>query len=51
MPEHITLYTAKICPFVHRVELALAEAKVGYKRCEIDLANKPQWYAPQEFYP
>ncbi|KAF7346797.1 Glutathione S-transferase [Mycena sanguinolenta] len=40
MPEQITLYTAK-------VELALEEAKVGYTRWEIDLANKPEWYAPQ----
>ncbi|KAJ6454160.1 glutathione S-transferase [Mycena sanguinolenta] len=47
MPEQITLYTAKICPFAHRVELALAEAKVGHSRFEIDLANKPEWYAPQ----
>ncbi|KAF7348708.1 Glutathione S-transferase [Mycena venus] len=47
MPEQITLYSAKICPFAHRVELALAEAKVGYNRYEIDLANKPEWYAPQ----
>ncbi|KAJ6529333.1 glutathione S-transferase [Mycena capillaripes] len=47
MPEQITLYTAKICPFAHRVELALAEAKVGYTRFEIDLSNKPEWYAPK----
>ncbi|KAF7348710.1 Glutathione S-transferase [Mycena venus] len=47
MPEQITLYSAKICPFAHRVELALAEAKVGYNRYEIDLANKPEWYAPK----
>ncbi|KAK7059898.1 serine carboxypeptidase [Favolaschia claudopus] len=45
--DQITLYTAKICPFAHRVELALEEAKAGYSRCEIDLANKPEWYAPQ----
>ncbi|KAF7370751.1 Serine carboxypeptidase [Mycena sanguinolenta] len=47
MPEQITLYTAKICPFAHRVELALQEAKAGFTRFEIDLANKPEWYAPQ----
>ncbi|KAJ7867286.1 glutathione S-transferase [Mycena leptocephala] len=46
MPEQITLYTAKGCPFAHRVELALAEASVGYNRFEIDLDNKPEWYAP-----
>ncbi|KAJ6570997.1 glutathione S-transferase [Mycena vulgaris] len=47
MPDQITLYTAAICPFAHRVELALAEAKVDYTRCEIDLYNKPDWYAPR----
>ncbi|KAJ6627699.1 thioredoxin-like protein [Mycena sp. CBHHK59/15] len=47
MPEQITLYTAKICPFAHRVEIALAEAKAGYTRFEVDLANKPEWYAPK----
>ncbi|OCH86934.1 hypothetical protein OBBRIDRAFT_796655 [Obba rivulosa] len=47
MPEQITLYTAKICPYAHRVELALEEAKAKYTRYEIDLTNKPEWYAPQ----
>ncbi|EMD34653.1 hypothetical protein CERSUDRAFT_86064 [Gelatoporia subvermispora B] len=47
MPEQITLYTAKICPYAHRVELALEEAKAKYTRYEIDLTNKPVWYAPE----
>jgi len=47
MHEQITLYTAKICPFAHRVELALEEAKAGFTSYEIDLKNKPEWYAPQ----
>ncbi|KAF5344350.1 hypothetical protein D9758_013280 [Tetrapyrgos nigripes] len=38
--EQITLYTAK-------AEIALAEAGVDFTRFEIDLANKPEWYAPQ----
>ncbi|KAF9556784.1 hypothetical protein CPC08DRAFT_641089 [Agrocybe pediades] len=46
MPEQITLYTAKICPWAHRAELALKESKLPYKRYEIDLTNKPEWYAP-----
>lgn len=45
MTEQITLYTAKICPWAQRVELALKEAKVEYTRYEIDLENKPTWYA------
>jgi len=47
MPEQLTLYSAKICPFAHRVELALEEAKADYTRFEIDLKNKPDWYAPK----
>ncbi|KAF9057002.1 hypothetical protein BJ165DRAFT_1334392 [Panaeolus papilionaceus] len=47
MPEQITLYSAKICPWAHRVELALKESKLPHKRYEIDLSNKPEWYAPK----
>ncbi|KAI0654862.1 hypothetical protein C8Q70DRAFT_463241 [Cubamyces menziesii] len=47
MPESITLYSAKICPYAQRVEIALAEAKAQFKRYEIDLQNKPEWYAPK----
>ncbi|KAJ7056103.1 hypothetical protein C8F01DRAFT_1156823 [Mycena amicta] len=47
MTEQLTLYSAKICPFAQRVELALYEAKAGYNRFEVDLSNKPEWYAPQ----
>ncbi|KAI0703306.1 glutathione S-transferase C-terminal-like protein [Earliella scabrosa] len=47
MPEQITLYTAKICPYAQRAEIALAEAKAPFTRYEIDLQNKPEWYAPK----
>ncbi|TFK21492.1 hypothetical protein FA15DRAFT_645501 [Coprinopsis marcescibilis] len=47
MSELITLYTAKICPWAHRVELALKESGLEYQRFEVDLQNKPEWYAPQ----
>ncbi|KAH9943548.1 hypothetical protein B0H21DRAFT_491323 [Amylocystis lapponica] len=47
MPETLTLYTAKICPYAHRVELALEEAKADYTKFQIDLQNKPSWYAPE----
>ncbi|KAL6302571.1 glutathione S-transferase C-terminal-like protein [Sparassis latifolia] len=46
MPEIITLYTAKVCPYAQRAELALEEAKADYTKFEIDLSNKPEWYAP-----
>ncbi|OJT08274.1 Glutathione S-transferase L1 [Trametes pubescens] len=47
MPERITLYTAKICPFAQRAEIALAEAKAEFTPFQIDLSNKPEWYAPK----
>ncbi|RPD53469.1 glutathione S-transferase C-terminal-like protein [Lentinus tigrinus ALCF2SS1-7] len=47
MPESITLYTAKVCPYAQRAEIALAEAKAPFTRYEIDLQNKPEWYAPK----
>ncbi|KIY70107.1 hypothetical protein CYLTODRAFT_442221 [Cylindrobasidium torrendii FP15055 ss-10] len=46
MPQ-LTLYTAKVCPFAQRAEIALAEVGADFKRYEIDLSNKPEWYAPQ----
>ncbi|KAF8067488.1 hypothetical protein FPV67DRAFT_1561892 [Lyophyllum atratum] len=45
--KQLTLYTAKVCPYAHRVEIALEEAELEYTRYEIDLQNKPEWYAPQ----
>lgn len=30
-----------------KAELALKESKLPYTRFEIDLKNKPEWYAPQ----
>jgi len=47
MVEQLTLYSAKICPFAHRTELALEEAKIPHKKFFIDLKNKPEWYAPK----
>ncbi|KAJ7598389.1 glutathione S-transferase [Mycena floridula] len=43
----LTLYSAKICPYAHRVELALAETNAKFSRYDIDLGNKPDWYAPK----
>ncbi|THH07889.1 hypothetical protein EW145_g3072 [Phellinidium pouzarii] len=45
--EHFTLYTARICPYAQRAEIALAEAGAKFTRYEIDLQNKPVWYAPE----
>uniref|UniRef100_A0A5K1JYI1 Thiol-transferase Tc52 n=1 Tax=Ganoderma boninense TaxID=34458 RepID=A0A5K1JYI1_9APHY len=40
MSQQITLYSAK-------ADIALAEAKVPFTRYEIDLTDKPAWYAPK----
>ncbi|KAI0360289.1 thioredoxin-like protein [Trametes cingulata] len=42
--KRITLYVAVDSPFVHRVRLALEEAKATYNIIWIDLLNKPDWY-------
>ncbi|KAI0027541.1 hypothetical protein K488DRAFT_81085 [Vararia minispora EC-137] len=42
--EQITLYTAKVCPWAQRVELAFKETNAKITRYEIDLGNKPSWY-------
>ncbi|TFK63629.1 glutathione S-transferase [Pluteus cervinus] len=47
MPETLTLYTAKLCPYAQRVEIALAETKLPFTRYEIDLGNKPDWFTPK----
>lgn len=46
MVEQLTLYSAKVCPFSQRAELALEEAAIPHKKFYIDLKNKPEWYAP-----
>lgn len=45
MPQQLTLYLHKISPYSHRIELALAEANVKYKAHQVDLFNKPEWFA------
>jgi len=40
-----TLYTNKVSPFGHSVELALKEANAEFTRFEIDFSNKPEWFA------
>ncbi|SPO30232.1 uncharacterized protein UTRI_05696 [Ustilago trichophora] len=38
------LYTAKVCPYAARAELALALAGIQHETFEVDLMNKPDWY-------
>ncbi len=39
--DRLRLYTFKLCPFAHRVRLALAEKRLLAEQIEIDLKNKP----------
>jgi glutathione S-transferase len=39
------LYTFRLCPFAHRVRLALAEKGVASEAIEVDLKNKPAGFA------
>ena len=47
MPETLTLYSSPYCPFAQRTVIALQEAKAEYTLYDIDLQNKPEWYAPK----
>ena len=43
MPD-IELFSSKLCPFAHRVQLALLEKRIDFWHTEIDLSNKPEWF-------
>ncbi|KAN0130521.1 Glutathione S-transferase, C-terminal-like protein [Lactarius tabidus] len=43
----VIFYTCKTSPFCLRVELAFQEAKADVTRYEINLKNKPEWFASQ----
>jgi glutathione S-transferase len=38
------LISFKLCPYVQRAAIVLAEKGVPFKRVDIDLANKPDWF-------
>jgi len=42
----LTLYTNKGCPYAQRAVIALKETGIPHDEVEIDLQNKPVWYAP-----
>ncbi|CAO3639706.1 unnamed protein product [Mucor hiemalis] len=43
----ITFYNAIVCPYAQRVAIALKEVGTEYEKVEIDLQNKPDWYAKE----
>jgi len=40
----LKLISHKLCPYVQRAVIALAEKGVPFERVDIDLANKPEWF-------
>ena len=44
MPQHITLVSHALCPYVQRIAIALAEKGVAHDSLIVDLANKPRWF-------
>ncbi|MDU8943533.1 glutathione S-transferase family protein [Ovoidimarina sediminis] len=40
----LTLVSHKLCPYVQRVAIVLAEKGLPYERIYIDLAHKPRWF-------
>ncbi|KAG1731616.1 thioredoxin-like protein [Suillus paluster] len=45
MPEQLTLYLYKASPYSQKAEMALLEANAPYKGYQVDLFNKPEWFA------
>jgi glutathione S-transferase len=44
MATPLKLISHKLCPYVQRAAIALAEKGVAFERVDIDLANKPDWF-------
>jgi glutathione S-transferase len=44
MTQDLKLISHKLCPYVQRAAIALAEKGVPFERIDIDLANKPGWF-------
>ncbi|MFZ6677644.1 glutathione S-transferase family protein [Undibacterium sp. Tian12W] len=44
MSNTYTLVSHKLCPYVQRAAITLAEKGLEFERIDIDLANKPDWF-------
>jgi len=44
MSNTYTLISHKLCPYVQRAAITLAEKGLEFERIDIDLANKPDWF-------
>jgi glutathione S-transferase len=41
---NLVLASHGLCPYVQRAAIVLAEKGIGFKRRDVDLANKPDWF-------
>jgi glutathione S-transferase len=44
MGQPLTLVSFDLCPYVQRVAIVLAEKGIAFKRIDVDLADKPEWF-------
>src|SRR6266704_2996268 len=44
MTAKLTLVSHKLCPYVQRAVISLTEKDVPFRRIDIDLADKPDWF-------
>lgn len=44
MTAPLKLVSHKLCPYVQRAAIVLAEKGIAFERIDIDLANKPGWF-------
>ena len=42
--NQINLISHALCPYVQRSVILLIEQQIPFKRLDIDLANKPDWF-------
>ncbi|NJR23152.1 MAG: glutathione S-transferase family protein [Richelia sp. CSU_2_1] len=43
--SQVKIYSAKVCPYAQRTRMVLLEKGVEFEQIEIDLQNKPDWFA------
>jgi len=41
----VEIFSAEVCPYAHRTRLVLMHKGVDFSLTEIDLSNKPDWFA------
>jgi len=44
MNSRLTLVSHRLCPYVQRAAIVLAEKGMAFERIDIDLGNKPDWF-------